>query len=407
MKLQFELKELPNNARRGTLQFIEKNKTIQTPNCLTYSLRGSVPHLVADNLSPLPIELIQVSLEQLLEHKDTSSFKYPHGLHKYLHHEDKLLFCDLRDPLKLVPTSFNTDKYLSVESHGGVRQVTPELWAEAMKSYQPDLVAPMVDTITDLDAKPKRIIRSVNRSLRWLDDNLAQAKTLDIPLFAHVMGHTHAEERIRSAKETAQRDVEGFIINLLGLDREQTMALLRVSTDALPANKPRLCYGLATPEKILEGISNGIDLFDGSYAYKATEKGRAIVFRLGCEEAKESVPKTLDLWDPIFAHDFSALDPECGCHSCSRPHNRAFIHHLLNAHEMLGPLLIMSHNIYQLDRFMRDIRDSIDDNTFEQKKDIFMKHYSHAVELDGKKSHVDEVDNESLGVPLKKKRTIL
>ncbi|KAG0752460.1 hypothetical protein G6F22_021855 [Rhizopus arrhizus] len=51
--------------RRGTLHFTRKNKTVQTPACLTYTLRGSVPHLVADNLKPLPIELVQVTLEQL------------------------------------------------------------------------------------------------------------------------------------------------------------------------------------------------------------------------------------------------------------------------------------------------------------------------------------------------------
>lgn len=54
-----------NIIRRGALQFTKKNKTIQTPACLTYSLRGSVPHLVADNLKLLPIELVQISLEQL------------------------------------------------------------------------------------------------------------------------------------------------------------------------------------------------------------------------------------------------------------------------------------------------------------------------------------------------------
>jgi hypothetical protein len=32
---------------------------------------------------------------------------------------------------------------------------------------------------------------------------------LEIPVFAHVLGHTDIEERIRSAQSTAQRDVQG------------------------------------------------------------------------------------------------------------------------------------------------------------------------------------------------------
>lgn len=65
---------------------------------------------------------------------------------------------------------------MSVESHGGVRQVTPELWANALKAYHPDIVSPMSDLITDIDAKQKRIRKAVDRSLRWLDENLVTSK---------------------------------------------------------------------------------------------------------------------------------------------------------------------------------------------------------------------------------------
>lgn len=65
---------------------------------------------------------------------------------------------------------------MSVESHGGVRQVTPQLWADGLKAYHPDVASPMYDSITDIDAKQKRIRKSVDRSLRWLDENLVKSK---------------------------------------------------------------------------------------------------------------------------------------------------------------------------------------------------------------------------------------
>ncbi|KAI8075416.1 tRNA-guanine(15) transglycosylase-like protein [Gilbertella persicaria] len=307
--------------------------------------------------------------------------------------------------------SFNTDKYLSVETHGGVRQFTPELWDQAVSVYRPDVVAAMADVITDTEARAKRIKKSVDRSLRWLDQNLIKAKELDIPVFAPVMGYNNVEERSRSAAATAERDVQGFIVNVLDMNRDQVGTLVKASTDSLPADKPRLGYGLSTPEGILEGISNGIDLFDGSYAYKATEKGRAIILKFG-QELKDpktdgSEAKTLNLWDSGLAQVFDVLDSSCECDACSRPHSKAYIHHLLNAHEMLGPLLLMSHNVYQLDNFMKSIRKSIEDNRFEQDKEVFMKHYSHIKEGDGMKNHEDELDTECLGVHLKKKRTLL
>ncbi|KAI8075415.1 uncharacterized protein B0P05DRAFT_547419 [Gilbertella persicaria] len=67
--VNFKLQQVENSAskmiRRGTLEFTKKNKTIQTPACMTYTLRGSVPHLVADNLKLLPVELAHITLEQL------------------------------------------------------------------------------------------------------------------------------------------------------------------------------------------------------------------------------------------------------------------------------------------------------------------------------------------------------
>ncbi|OAD08907.1 hypothetical protein MUCCIDRAFT_76222 [Mucor lusitanicus CBS 277.49] len=412
--VNFKLQAESNLLRRGALQFVKKNKTIQTPGCMTYTLRGSVPHLIKDNLSLLPIELVQISLEQFLEQREPSSLKYPHGIHKYINLEEALIYCDVRDPLRLSPISFNTDKYLSVETHGGVRQVTPDNWAEAMSVYRPDVVASMADTITDLDAKTKRIKKSVDRSLRWLDENLKKSKELEIPVFAPVMGHTDVEERARSAKETAERDVQesaGFVVNVLGLEKDQLSKHIKASTDNLPKDKPRIAYGLASPESILLGVANGVDLFDGTYAYKVTEKGRAISFKFG-EELKDTAgsteqPKTINLWDSQLAHTFEPLDTTCGCEACSRPHTKAYIHHLLNAHEMLAPLLLMSHNVYQLEKFMASIRKSIEDQRFEQDMDAFMKYYSHKKEVNGMEDHEDEVDDQSLGVHLKKKRTLL
>lgn len=63
--INFTLHEQSKAARRGCLKFIQKNKAIQTPACLTFTIRGSIPHLVPDNLTDQPIQAIQVSLEHL------------------------------------------------------------------------------------------------------------------------------------------------------------------------------------------------------------------------------------------------------------------------------------------------------------------------------------------------------
>jgi hypothetical protein len=61
--INFELQH--TDVRRGKLEFLNKSKSIETPACMTYTLRGAVPHLLADNLSSLPIDLVQISIEHL------------------------------------------------------------------------------------------------------------------------------------------------------------------------------------------------------------------------------------------------------------------------------------------------------------------------------------------------------
>ncbi|ORZ12240.1 tRNA-guanine(15) transglycosylase-like protein [Absidia repens] len=315
----------------------------------------------------------------------------------------------MRDPQNNNFVTFNTDKYLSVDTHGGVRQVTPELWAKVLDIYRPDIYAAMADIICDKDAKMKRIKRSVDRTLRWLDDCLPKAKQIGIPIFAPVMGHTSVEERQRSSTETKERDVEGYTVSVLGLQQDDFLPLLQASLESLPSDKPKLAYGLNTPEHILLGISNGVDLFDGSYAYKMTERGRAITLKFGIQLEKKDgkIDKTINLWDTKLAQTFEPLDRSCECYSCSTPHTKAYIHHLLNAHEMLGTILLMGHNIYQLDQFMRYIRQSIANGTFKQDMDTFIDQYTHDNEVDGEQGHVDELDADSLGVAVKKKRTLV
>jgi queuine tRNA-ribosyltransferase subunit QTRTD1 len=85
------------------------------------------------------------------------------------------------------------------------------------------------------------------------------------------------------------------------------------------------------------------NFFFYSYAYKMTERGRAITLKFGekLEKSDNKQDKTVNLWNTKLAQTFEPLDTSCGCYSCSTPHTKAYIHHLLNAHEMLGTILLM------------------------------------------------------------------
>jgi queuine tRNA-ribosyltransferase subunit QTRTD1 len=88
----------------------------------------------------------------------------------------------------------------------------------------------------------------------------------------------------------------------------------------------------------LECVERGVDVFDGTYPFKLAEFGFASVFPLDSNGQAKS-PLKINLRDLAFARDATPIMTNCKCLAC-RSHTRAYIHHLLNAHEMLAEVLL-------------------------------------------------------------------
>ncbi|KAK3818941.1 MAG: tRNA-guanine(15) transglycosylase-like protein [Benniella sp.] len=295
----------------------------------------------------------------------------------------------------------------------GVRQLTLEEYFKIVRAYEPDIMATFADSISDLDqVQPsgqlvgpghglKRVRKSVDRSLKWLDMILRERQGFDAlaedrAVFAHVVGAQIEQERIRCAQETSMRqDVDGFVIDTLTLPgtKEEVLNLLKVSIDHLPAAKPRLVYGMQTPEDVLKSIALGADLFDTSYPFQLTEDGKASLFSFGTPSTIHNNSNTdntstnkrwINLWDEEHADKFVPLSEACECYACKGGrHTRAYINHLLKAHEMLATVLLMSHNMYQYSKFFANVRQSIQDGTFEQYAASFVETFGTEPERTG------------------------
>ncbi|CAG8504544.1 17090_t:CDS:2 [Cetraspora pellucida] len=322
-------------------------KILDTPNCFVYTIRGSVPHLTPDNLQTIPADAFGITLEHFLEVQPPSSTYFMGGIHKFLNLEEYPLFFDVRDSEKLQNISFGTDKYVPVVTSHGCRKVTLEEYIRYMNIYNPDIFASMTDLITVKNPGLKRVKKSVDRTLNWLDETLEHTKE-GIQVFGVVTGYDKHEERERSAKETANRNVAGFVLNGFDLDMtsKERLDLMKISLKYLPRNKPR-----------------GIDIFNTSYPSDMTSLGHALTFLLIEDGIQHRREKFINLWDDKYRTDFKPILDECKCYTCQN-HKRAYIHHLLKTHEMLATVLLMSHNLFHYLQFFKTIRKSINLNTF-------------------------------------------
>ncbi|KAG0206704.1 Queuine tRNA-ribosyltransferase subunit qtrtd1 [Mortierella sp. NVP41] len=486
--------ENDHGTEKELMGLVKPKRIIETPGCFMHTVKGTVPHLTPDTLRLQEFGGVHVSIEQLLQNYQPGGFdKWPFTLSKFLNLQDLILLCDLRDPSRFVKVPVNSGRHVSIKTHKGVRQLTPEEYLKVVRAYQPDIVATLADQISDVDVGSssmaaatqarsgsgsgsdleselegrgypssgpglKRVKRSVDRSLKWLDqillerqgvDALAEDRALEeakrqksnkassqsheknlvqetaqkpdlatetspttaaitrkpwtgVSVFAHVLGSHVEQERIRSAQETARRAaVDGFIVDttpLHGFSKETILNLLKVSIDQLPAEKPRMVYGLQTPEDVLQSIALGVDLFDTSYPFHLTEDGKASLYAFGSDNSRRithtntttthdiagTTKRWINLWDDEHANKFVPILEGCECYACKGGrHTRAYINHLLKAHEMLATVLLMSHNMYQYSKFFANVRQSIENGTFEQHSESFVEQFGTEPERTG------------------------
>jgi queuine tRNA-ribosyltransferase len=131
----------------------------------------------------------------------------------------------------------------------------------------------------------------------------------------------------------------------------------------LPANKPRYLMGVGTPEDLVDGVAQGVDMFDCVMPTRNARNGHLFT-RFG----------DLKIRNARHRCDEQPLDTTCSCYACkgsTRPDgtvsggfSRAYLHHLERCGEMLAPMLASIHNLHYYLNLMREIREALDSGTF-------------------------------------------
>ena len=123
--------------------------------------------------------------------------------------------------------------------------------------------------------------------------------------------------------------------------------VLDFTVPLLPRDRPRYLMGVGTPDDLLGAVARGIDMFDCVMPTRAGRTGRAY-----------TSGGIFNMRNARFADDGGPLDPLCLCPLCTR-HSRAYLHHLIRASEMLGPMLLTWHNLQYYQDLMRGMRAAI------------------------------------------------
>jgi tRNA-guanine family transglycosylase len=166
----------------------------------------------------------------------------------------------------------------------GRQKVTPLDYMRFAKALGPNvMLAPLCDTPSATVGR-KRTLKSVERTLNFLDTSLASPDRVPTqPILGVVQGGAVAEFRERSAKETAKRDVDAFLLEGFGMGEQPSdvESLLSVALNNLPSDKLRVVHGQGSPEEVVRAIALGADMFETAYPVVLAEAGQALSLTFG------------------------------------------------------------------------------------------------------------------------------
>ena len=102
--------------------------------------------------------------------------------------------------------------------------------------------------------------------------------------------------------------------------------------EIMPKDKPRYLMGVGSPDDLIVGSMNGVDMFDCVLPSRNARHGSAFT-----SAGKVQVKNT------SLKEDFGPLDKECNCFVC-KTYTRSYLNHLVKSDEILGAIItVLTH----------------------------------------------------------------
>jgi queuine tRNA-ribosyltransferase len=251
--------------------------------------------------------------------------------------------------------------------------MSPEVSMQIQTVLNSDIVM-QLDECTPYETNGKKTTeaearKSMEMSRRWAKRSKDEFERLENPnaLFGIVQGGMYTNLRQESLEALVEMDFPGYAVGgvSVGEPKDEMLEIMAHTPHLLPANKPRYLMGVGTPEDLVQGVAEGVDMFDCVMPTRNARNG-TVFTRYGDLKIRNARHKT----------DHQPLDTTCTCHACAGNSgvswddggrdgfSRAYLHHLDRCGEMLGPMLTTIHNLHYYLNLMQEVRAALEAGTF-------------------------------------------
>lgn len=377
MSLEFTLKKTSGKARRGEMKL--NHGVVQTPIFMPVGTYGTVKAMAPNELEEIGSQIILGNTFHLWLRPGLDVIEKHGGLHQFMGW-DKPILTDSGgfQVFSLKGLRKITEEGVKFASpiNGDKLFLTPEVSMQIQRVLNSDIVMVFDECtpykINDRPATEEEAAKSMRMSLRWARRSKDEFVRLGNPnaLFGIVQGGMYEHLREESLEGLKEIGFHGYAVGGLsvGEPKEEMHRIMEKIVWQLPEGKPRYLMGVGTPEDLVEGVSQGIDMFDCVMPTRNARNGWLFT-RYGDIKIRNSK----------YKDDLRPLDPTCDCYACKH-FSRAYLHHLQKVNEILGARLNTIHNLHYYLHLMQEIRDALDADRFEEWKAEFYENRARGVD---------------------------
>lgn len=361
----FELTHVDKNcgARAGVIK--TPHGEIPTPIFMPVGTHGTIKALQPNVLKEHNIPIILSNTYHLELTPGSSLIKKAGGLHKYMAWDGPILtdsggfqvFSLKQKTIKEEGAEFSNPK-------GKKILLSPETSIEIQQNLGSDIMMAF-DECIPYPATKEYTKKSIARTHRWLKRCIDSWTNPTQSLFGIVQGSTYDQYRKECIEEVCSHDLPGYAIGgvSVGEGPEWMEKIVAYTAPLMPKNKPRYVMGVGNPEDLFMIWEHGIDMSDCIIPTKFARGGTVFTNRGKIRISHQN-----------YRRDFFPLEPNCDCYTCKN-FTRSYIKHLFDSNEILGAILVTTHNIAWYVNLAKQARAAILDDRFLQFKKEFLERY--------------------------------
>ncbi len=363
-------KSLDSKARTGVLHL--PHGDVQTPVFMPVGTNATVKALTKDDLEEIGFEIILANTYHLYLRPGSDVIEEAGGLHGFSGWKKNFLtdsggfqVWSLSKLRKITEEG----AYFASNIDGSRHMFTPEKVVDVQAQFNSDIQM-QLDVCTGYGIEKKEAVKALEITENWLKHAKGEwQKKVDEGykgiLLPIVQGNFFEDLRKRSAEFVTSMELPAIAIGGLsvGEPAEEFASMLDYTVNFLPEEKAKYVMGIGTPDYILDAVHSGIDMFDCVLPTRNARNGSYFTH-----------DGNLSIKQERFIHDFGPVDKECNCKVC-RNYSRSYLRHLFKEQEILSCMLASYHNLYFLHNMMKEIRNAIEENRFEEYRINFLKRY--------------------------------